>query len=308
MRKLLLPIVALLVLIGLGVRYKLLQQPEDTPIQIAEPTPEQPAAFEGPLRLASWNIRIFSNDSRDDYEVLQICRTLVDYDFIAIVELRDEAVLQRAKVALEAGGRDYEYQISDPVGRGVKERYAFLYDVSRVSVVDPGRIFPDPDDLFIREPYYATFRSGKFDFTIIATHVIWGDRVGDRRAEIQKLADVFRQIQDMDPSEQDVILTGDFNRDPTDIQSFGSTQEIPSMVSLFNPPEKSHIKDTSLYDNIWFQSDYVSEYTGVSGIDKFDETDFGNDDEAANLAVSDHRPVWAEFYTDRADDDGVTLP
>ena len=35
----------------------------------------------------------------------------------------------------------------------------------------------------------------------------------------------------------------------------------------------------------------------------FDETDFGNDDKAANLAVSDHRPVWAVFSIDR-DDDG----
>jgi hypothetical protein len=79
------------------------------------------------------------------------------------------------------------------------------------------------------------------------------------------------------------------------------------MTHLFDSPQKSHIRDSSLYDNIFFQSDYVSEYTGVFGIDRFDETDFANDDEAANLAVSDHRPVWAEFYIDR-DDDGVAMP
>ncbi len=78
------------------------------------------------------------------------------------------------------------------------------------------------------------------------------------------------------------------------------------MYALFSNPKKSHIKDTSLYDNIWLQSDHVGEYTGVSGIDRFDETDFGNDDDAANLAVSDHRPVWAEFETS-ADDDGVEV-
>ena len=32
--------------------------------------------------------------------------------------------------------------------------------------------------------------------------------------------------------------------------------------------------------------------------------DFGNDDKAANLAVSDHRPVWAVFSTTQDDDDG----
>lgn len=256
------------------------------------------------IRLASWNIRIFSDGSRDDAEVNQICQILKDYDFVSIVELRDEKVLQRTEAILQAMGKDYDYQVSDVVGRGVKERYAFLYDASKVEVVEPGTIFPDPEDVFIREPYYASFRSGKFDFTIIAIHVIWGDTVGGRRAEIQKLADVYSRVQESNSSEQDVILAGDFNREPDDVESYAPLRNISSMISLLSLPQKSHIKDSSLYDNIWFQSEYVSEYTGTSGIDKFDEADFGNNDKAANLAVSDHRPVWAEFRTDK-DDDGL---
>ena len=76
------------------------------------------------------------------------------------------------------------------------------------------------------------------------------------------------------------------------------------MIRLFELPQKSHIRDSSLYDNIFFQMDAVTEYLDRSGIDKFDETDFGNDDKAANLAVSDHRPVWAVFSIDRDDDGG----
>jgi len=256
------------------------------------------------IRLASWNIRIFSDGSRDDAELNKICQNLKDYDFVSIVELRDEKVLQRTEAILQAMGKDYDYQVSDAVGRGVKERYAFLYDASKVEVVEPGTIFPDPEDVFIREPYYASFRSGKFDFTIIAIHVIWGDTVGERRAEIQKLADVYSHVQESNSSEQDVILAGDFNREPNDVESYAPLRNISFMMPLFSLPQKSHIKESSLYDNIWFQSEYVSEYTGTSGIDKFDETDFADDDKAANLAVSDHRPVWAEFHTDK-DDDGL---
>ena len=69
------------------------------------------------------------------------------------------------------------------------------------------------------------------------------------------------------------------------------------MTNLFNPPQKSVIYDSNLYDNIWFQTKYVKAYTGQKGIDKFDETDFANNDKAASLAVSDHRPVWAIFDT-----------
>ncbi len=231
------------------------------------------------VKIASWNIRIFSDGSRDDTELRHICQTLKDYDFIAIVELRDATVLQRAESMLETMGKDYNYQVSDQVGRGVKERYAFLYDKSKVAVIETGKIFSDPDDVFIREPYYATFRSGKFDFTIIAIHVIWGDTVAERRAESRSLAKVYNQVQEMDPYEQDVILTGDFNREPNDTESYTPLRNISSMTCLFTLPQKSHIKDSSLYDNIWFQADYLREYTGISGIDRFDETDWehGND-------------------------------
>ena len=53
----------------------------------------------------------------------------------------------------------------------------------------------------------------------------------------------------------------------------------------------------------WWDSRFLTEWTGAAGIDRFDEAVFGNDDDAASLAVSDHRPVWTTFYTD-SDDDG----
>ena len=56
------------------------------------------------LRLAAWNIRIMSNKSRTDAELMKIARTLADYDFIAIVELRDEAVLKRTQKILSQMG------------------------------------------------------------------------------------------------------------------------------------------------------------------------------------------------------------
>ena len=90
--------------------------------------------------------------------------------------------------------------------------------------------------------------------------------------------------------------------------SFNNLKAIQSMVCLFRTPARTNIADTELYDNMWVQSRYVREYAGEKGIDKFDETDFHGDDACASLAVSDHRPVWASFYVDMEDDDGVVLP
>ena len=259
------------------------------------------------LRLAAWNIRIMSHKSRTDAELTQIARTLADYDFIAIVELRDEIVLQRTQRILSQMGETYDYQFSPAVGRGSKERYAFLYKPSVVSVVRRGELYPDAadgEDNFARDPYWATFRAGAFDFSVIAVHVIWGDRVGPRKAEVRALADVYRYVQEANGTEDDVLLVGDFNRNSTDTESYRPIMSIPSMIRLFDFPQKSHIRDSSLYDNIFFQKNHVTEYLGRSGIDRFDETDFRNDDKAANLAVSDHRPVWAVFSTTQDDDDG----
>ena len=262
---------------------------------------------ESELKLAAWNIRIMSNKSRTDAELMEIARTLADYDFIAIVELRDEAVLKRTQRILLQMGAAYDYQFSPAVGRGVKERYAFLYKKDLVSVVSPGELYPDAadgKDDFSRDPYWATFRAGEFDFSVIAVHVIWGDTVGPRKAEVRALADVYRYVQDANGDEEDVLLVGDFNRNPTDTETYHPIMSIPSMTRLFNFPQRSHIRDTSLYDNIFFEENHVTEYLGKSGIDRFDETDFGNNDKAANLAVSDHRPVWAVFSVTQEDDDG----
>ena len=259
------------------------------------------------LRLAAWNIRIMSNKSRSDAELMGIARTLADYDFIAIVELRDEIVLKRTQEILSQMGKMYDYEFSPAVGRGVKERYAFLYRKDLVSVVRRGELYPDAadgnQDDFARDPYWATFRAGEFDFSVIAVHVIWGDTVAPRRAEVRALADVYRYVQEANGTEEDVLLVGDFNRNPNDAEAYSRIMAIPSMTRLFELPQKSCIRDTSLYDNIYFQTDAVTEYLGRCGIDKFDETDFGNDDQAANFAVSDHHPVWAVFSINQ-DDDG----
>ena len=175
-----------------------------------------------------------------------------------------------------------------------------------ISVVRPGELYPDAadgKDDFARDPYWATFRAGEFDFSVIAVHVIWGKRVGPRKAEVKALTDVYRYVQESNGDEDDVLLVGDFNRNPTDIESYRPLMAFPSMTHLFQFPQKSHIKDSSLYDNIFFQKKYLTEYLNKSGINRFDETDFGNDDKAANLAVSDHRPVWAVFSL-KVDDDG----
>ena len=52
------------------------------------------------FRFASWNIRVFSHRNRDASELLKIGKIRVNYDRIAIIELRDEAVVGQTETVL----------------------------------------------------------------------------------------------------------------------------------------------------------------------------------------------------------------
>jgi endonuclease/exonuclease/phosphatase family metal-dependent hydrolase len=255
------------------------------------------------LTLASFNVRIYSTGSRSDAELEKIADRFQQFDFIAVQEVRDQEVVDRTLAILAGRGHTYQAIVSEPVGRGVKERYAFLWRADRAQPVDAGRLYPDPEDAFIREPFAASFRAGSFDFTLATIHAIFGDNVAGRRAEALLLDDVYRNLQDTDPNEQDVLILGDFNLPPED-EGFAELRQL--LTPLFTGDIRTTISDASLYDNIWFEPQYVKEFTGQIGVDRYDETVFGGDDDAASLAVSDHRPIWAVFNTGGPDDDGAS--
>ena len=256
------------------------------------------------MTLGSFNIRVFSSKSRDDNELAKIVKLIKNFDLVAIQELRDTKVLDRTVAMLNQETQtEWAYDASAPVGEGVKERYGFLYRKDRVSVKKSGQLVNDSKNQFIREPYYATFQAGQFDFTLLTIHALYKSKnAPERKKEFNALAKVYQSILEQDPQEQDLILVGDFNDSP-DNPRFTPLNTIPGITCLFQPPVKTTIKDVSLYDNILFQPAAVTEFTGEDGIMKFDETDFNKNYAAAKKDVSDHRPVWAVFRTN-IDDDG----
>ena len=256
------------------------------------------------LLLASWNIRIYSTGSRDDTELELIADRLQQYDLIAVQEVRDADVVERTLAILEGRGHVYEALVSDQVGRGVKERYAFLWRPDKVVRLDDGQFYPNPDDRLIRPPFWVSFRAGAFDFTLITIHSIFGDTIGERRAEAALMVDVYQTVQDADPDEQDVILLGDFNLPPEDA-AWGDLPVLTPPLIIGDRYTTISENAESLYDNFWFDRELVREYTGSNGVEAFDVAVFDNDDRAASLAVSDHRPIWATFNMDGPDDDGL---
>jgi len=237
------------------------------------------------LILASWNIRILSNNSRDSEELQYITDIISRYDLVAVQEVRDEEVLKRIMKMLPA---NWDYIISDKAGRGVKERYAYLYDTDLVQNIGIAYLLDDPEDAFIREPFIANFISGKFDFTLITFHALFGDSINDRRKEIRLLPEVMDLVDSATGNEKDIILLGDFNMPEND-----ASWSMSPYTSIIPFKSKTTITDTSSYDNFWIHQDhtYDEEYISLYEIYHFDEELFDNNDKLASSTCSDHRPI-----------------
>lgn len=255
---------------------------------------QAPTPKEGTILIASWNIRDFSDHSRNDTELAQICGVLCLFDLVAIQEVLDTTVLDRAVTILkDQYGLDYAYLDSPKSGTSAAtaEIYAFLYRKDSVVSIGMGSVVSQAMATLTREPFYALFKAGNFDFYIVDTHLLSAKKDAEREAV--QIARAYRAIQALD-AEDDVILLGDFNLTPRD-PAFADLKSIPSMTCV-DESVPTTIRD-HLDDNLWFEAGFTREYTGDFGIYKFDEDLFANDDKAASLAVSDHRPVWARFST-----------
>lgn len=282
------------------------------------------------LKIATWNIRRFGwiddetkASKRSDADLEIIAKILAQYDLIVITEFMDETLKlsEEGKVeGLKAGFKEsdfektltylsehgeYDYRISPYAGRGYQgdEHYAFLFKKGLVEVVQNREMYPDPNKDFVRDPCWATFSAGDFDFTVIVVHIHAGDMDSDPRSENELLKEVFEYTQKANGDEEDdVILLGDFNMSPDD-RGFNALLENvnPKVIALIQPPQTTNTRKTKLYDNIFLQSDHLKEYTlsGKSGVFCFTEMLEGDTDKF----ISDHQPVWAEFRIDLGDDD-----
>ncbi len=267
------------------------------------------------IKIATWNIRDLSTNSRSDFELLQICYILENYDFIAIQEVNDLKVILRLVYWLKVLDNSYASLVSPPSGTGSeREQYTFLYRKKSIKRLGSSKL---AEGDFARPPFIASFKAGNFDFTVISIHVCFGcNGLGEegRRLEIQRLTSLYSNLQN--GQEKDILLMGDFNLEPNDgafvnLETIGSTRPILSCETDEQCTQSTTTRETNLFDNIWFDRGYVNEYVNEGRIFHFDEELFEDPsgdssdyrERYARLAVSDHRPIWARFRTDLIDDD-----
>jgi endonuclease/exonuclease/phosphatase family metal-dependent hydrolase len=276
-------------------------QPAATPTV----TPLTATSPNNTVKLAAFNLQIFGTTKAGKPEIMEVLsKTIRNFDIVAVQEIRDAS--QTALPALrnsinDMAGPKYDFVVSDRLGRTTsKEQYAYLYNTQTMQQIGNPYTYPDSNDLFQREPYVSEFkaRNGNFDFVLITIHT--DPDTADQ--EINDLPKVVENAKGRYQGEGDFIIMGDLN---ADCDYFNENSLSPLRSSdylwLINNSIDTTTKSTACtYDRIILTSQAKNDFTGNSGMFRFDEA--YNLTYNMTISISDHYPVYAEFWNNRDTD------
>ncbi len=246
------------------------------------------------IRVATWNLKQFTDRPNLDLPMVARIITEARFDVLAIEEVKKDG--RAVDRLLSTLGPPWRSGGISPM-TGNNERFAIIYRGDRVQEIGSASLIDLADpSVFDRHPYTARFRANRFDFQLVVVHLSYTD-TGRRRLETQTLANCVMELAARQ-SEKDIIVLGDFNEQRAR-PNLSLMEDVGWHTTV---SEATNLSSKETYDNILIEPKHTTQWQG-SSIVRFDELYFSNDDRAASAAVSDHRPVYAEFKTDGPDTD-----
>jgi endonuclease/exonuclease/phosphatase family metal-dependent hydrolase len=251
---------------------------------------------EGSPRIAFWNVRDLSMNNRDEVELSLITDVIEDYSLVALAEVSDDQVVAELEALLDARGDAWTYELSSRIGDSgaSAEHYAFVWreaDFRLTESRELPEVLTENGDRFDREPFLGVFESvvSGWQFALLNVHVTWGDGEEFRVAEVRALAQYYGPLAE---EFDDVIIAGDLNLNSGDQEGIGWLSRATGLSDITAPSPATKVDSDNTYDHFLLDLDRTDEYTGVHGVDTFDDVLFPGNPVGASLAVSDHRPIW----------------
>lgn len=261
---------------------------------------------EDTISIATFNIQIFGQTKISKSHVVdELAQIVRRYDLIAIQEIKDisgETPVKFLDAINESKDKQYKMLLSERSGlqeddRFSQEQYAYYYNTDSIKSVDNGYLYDDVDDLFQREPFIVKFKvnNGNFDFVAITVHT----RPGAALQEIDSLHKVIEWARLRYKYEDDFLIIGDLNADgkyakPEDLDLLTIRNKQKYNWIIPDDADTNYSPSTEeAYDRIIITTGASINYAGKWGVGGISD---GH--------VSDHFPVYAEFFTNK-DSDGL---
>lgn len=267
------------------------------------------------LRIASFNIQIFGKTKAARPNTLSVLAEIgSNFDIIALQEVGSNRSSASDETCAEIMDI-YVSRINEIAGEEIYSyingnQYAIVYRTDRVRVKD--YVLYDGVESFTYTPLIADFETveegSNFDFSIINVHTSPG-RAED---EIPALKTVMSEVERL-YEEPDVLCLGDFNADGS-FYDEGTGDWLSGFDPEFYITGIPNHYDTTVapsdntYDRMQMTRSFDADLTGGAGVMRFDEIydlsgcEGTEKTEGQARAVSDHYPVWCEYYIDRDED------
>jgi len=267
------------------------------------------------IRIASFNMQIFGKTKLNRPDTLTVLAQIAsNFDIIALQEVgtnkanvSDEncIIIMNAYVSRinEISGKDHYSYI-----RG--NQYAIVYRTDKVRV-NNFHLYTGSGS-FSFTPLVANFETitpgSSFDFSIITIHT--SPRSAEE--EIYSLKTAIEETRELF-SEPDVLCIGDYNADGN-YYNEGCEEWLSGfdpdlyITGITNSMDTTVAESSNTYDRIQMTMSLDTDYTGKSGVfifgEIYDITDCegGRTTAGTEKAISDHYPVWCEYYIDRDED------
>lgn len=262
----------------------------------------------GTIRIASFHVPALGATKLAKPHVFEmLVRILRRFDVVALqgIQSNRDDILPLLVERLNQSGRSYDYMIGPRVGRTAPlEQFAYIFDTQRLET-DRYQLYTveDPDDLIVREPLVAWFRTKghaahhAFTFSLINIRV--DPDFAQREREL--LPSLIQAVQNDGRGEDDWILLGDFQAGDSEL--FPLTK-LAARLALIGIP--TDVAGTRMLDEIVFSGPATVEFNGKVGA--YDFLRQYNLSLEQALEVSEHLPIWAEFSTIEGAEPGRIAP
>ena len=250
------------------------------------------------IRIASFDLQNYDESKAESLAVQEILvRILRNFDVIALqgITSRQRDTLPKLVDRLNQDKHVYDYMIGPRVGPVHQAMHlAFLFNTDRVET-DRYQLYTveDPGELIDYEPLVGWFRSKSvppqkaLTFSLVNLYV----SPGRLEQEISLLAVLTDSIQQDGRGEDDIILAGGFGC--SDKRLVGLSQRKWGFA-IQNLP--TTVAGDEMLDQIAFPPQTSDEFTGRAGVIDFLRK-FNLTLQQANQ-VSQHLPVWCEFFAE----------